>query len=281
MSGQEKRNLRFTVPGLTISSLSVPISYRIIDVRRELAVRDSIRSLFVLRQFGRILPDYGSLTSSWVTPSRPFEILFVRPPPCELLLFKAYDFRSDKTFCLSVYNDETINDVKQLLHHKFDFPLEGLLISENGQTFFDGELSVWNLDLTKRYLVTHSQLPQPVSDSEGVIWRKEFYSLTLTELHFVKNPNPVRTVPDPTRGPVIRLLCSPRIMRRIADEKRADAQNVPLVAGGQDSRPDSGAEESAAHQVQHVASRPPAAPRKRRTRGRAVAWDDMPWNGSA
>jgi hypothetical protein len=238
-------NLRFEVSGLTISDLSVPISHRIIDVRQAVAVRDCIASLFVLRQFGQILPDFCSLDSSWVNLKRPFEILFVRPPAAELSIFKLFDSKTGQILCVSVYFDETIKDVKQILHEKFDFSLEGLLISDNAVLFLGENLAIWNIDLSKRYVLTYSQAsnPRDISVPEMMIWKKEFRVLALTELHFVKQPNPVRDSPSKFPTDVIRIRCSPRILRAMAEEaklKSAAQRNLPkvrFVAGKLDSRP--------------------------------------------
>jgi hypothetical protein len=187
--------IRFSFPEGDLEEISVPDNSRIIDVRREIFLRRPVYPTFVLQQFGRHLPDYSLIASSWVNVSKPLQVIFVRLPPTDLGLLRLWDITRSKTLCLNVYLDETVRDIKELLHAKFNIEIDGLLISDNAQVFFPDHLPMWNIDLSKSYLLTHTHTHYRPIVPSPIPLTSDLMVLTAEDVHHIKQLDPDPPVP--------------------------------------------------------------------------------------
>jgi hypothetical protein len=93
-------------------------------------------------------------------------------------------------YYLEVYLDETIGDVKRLLQEKHDFTADKILISEYMGSLYCDSDPMWNLDLSKTFLLTTSDnIAKGKSHSRFLIpGEVQVLALTKDEMQIVKAP---------------------------------------------------------------------------------------------
>jgi hypothetical protein len=117
------------------------------------------------------LPDDSPASSLAFDVSDVFQLVRVRLPQSAMGTLKLHDVRGNKWYHVDMYLDETIGDVKALLHSKYNVNINDggrLLIALPLTPELPDSEVIFNLDLSKVYIVVFSRAmgmaPRAVSE---------------------------------------------------------------------------------------------------------------------
>jgi hypothetical protein len=150
------------------NQIKVADDQKVVDIRREIYRRHKLTGFWDLTLGGAVLSG-SDLIKDYIDPTKPIELASARVPSGTGSLRLRCE-KPDKFFHLTVYFNETIGDLKQLLEAQYLLPARDSRICPRGRASFDDDVILWNLDLTEVYQYIPGSQNHPLEPPKKKSW---------------------------------------------------------------------------------------------------------------